>query len=90
MSQESVRQDNNFLFSAMKHWPIVIAFASLFISWGIFSNRISTIEAQVDVLKVQNDKNTDNVTDVKVTLGEIKTSLEFIKEKLNAGGNTPR
>jgi len=75
---------DRFFFDVMKHLPIVIVFATMFITWGIFSNRIQTVEAQIAVLKVQNDKNTDNVSDVKVSLGEIKTSLEFIKEKLNA------
>jgi len=76
-------KQDKFLVDVSRHWPIVVVFASIFVSWGVFSNRISTIETQVEVLKVQNDKNTDSVSDVKVSLGEIKTSLDFIKEKLN-------
>lgn len=77
------QKQDRFLIDVAKHWPIVVVFASILMTWGVFSNRISTLEAQVAVLKVQNDKNTDSVSDVKVSLGEIKTSLDFIKEKLN-------
>jgi len=79
------QKQDRFLIDVAKHWPIVVVFASILMTWGVFSNRISTLEAQVAVLKVQNDKNTDSVSDVKVSLGEIKTSLDFIKEKLNDG-----
>ena len=82
MSTET--KSDRFLIDITRHWPIMVMFASMFITWGVFSNRISTLEATIAVLKIQNEKNTDNVTEVKVTLGEIKTSLEFIKEKLNA------
>lgn len=81
------QKQDRFLIDVAKHWPIVVVFASILMTWGVFSNRISTIEAQVAVLKVQNDKNTDSVSDVKVSLGEIKTSLDFIKEKLNDGNH---
>ena len=77
------QKQDRFLIDVAKHWPIVVVFASILMTWGVFSNRIYTLEAQVAVLKVQNDKNTDSVSDVKVSLGEIKTSLDFIKEKLN-------
>lgn len=85
MSKNTQPKQDRFFIDLARHWPIVIAFASIFITWGVFTSRVSSLEAQISVLKVQNDKNTDSVGEVKVSLGEIKTSLEFIKEKLSDG-----
>lgn len=83
MTKEQEQKQDGFFIYLARHWPVVIAFATIFITWGVFTSKVSSIESQIVILKVQNDKNTDSVTDVKVSLGEIKTSLEFIKEKLS-------
>lgn len=85
MSKNTQNKQDRFFVDLARHWPVVIAFASIFITWGVFTSRVQSLEAQLVLLKTQNDKNTDSVTEVKVSLGEIKTSLEFIKEKLSEG-----
>lgn len=81
--ETTIVKEQRFYFDLMKHWPIILFIGTSFISWGIFSNKVQNIEAKVAVLETSTTKNTDNVNDIKVSLGKIQTSLDYITEKLS-------
>lgn len=83
MSEGPTKDD--FANQLVRHWPIIVFFAGMLVTWGVFSNRISTLESQTLVLKAQVDKTETAMSEVKVGITRIETSLQFIKEKLDNG-----
>ena len=79
MSKPSPTQDN-FGNQVIKHWPLVVFLAGMFITWGVFSNRIQNTEAEILVLKLKQDKTDESVSTVKEGLVRIETSLSYIRE----------
>ena len=74
---------DNFFNEIAKHWAIVVFFIGMAVTWGVFSQRIATLEAQQSVIELKVQQNDTNLADVKGGLIRIETSLEFIKEKLD-------
>lgn len=75
-------KEDGFVSDILRHWPIVVFFAGMFITWGVFSNRIQNTEQQIAVMKAEQAKTSGSVSDVRESLAKIETSLEFIKERL--------
>jgi hypothetical protein len=69
--------------SKIKSWWFLIFFiGTLIVTWTNFSNRLSAMEtSQQTIVEIQKERNLE-YTSLQVDIASIKTSLEFIREKL--------
>ena len=67
-----------------KYWFLIFFIGGMLVTWGAFSNRMSTTEAKVLILEKQVQDANNGLNDLKGGIIRIETSLEFIKEKLDA------
>jgi len=69
--------------SKIKSWWFLIFFiGTLIVTWTNFSNRLSTMEiTQQEIVDTQKQRNLE-YTLLQIDIASIKTSLEFIREKL--------
>lgn len=68
--------------SVMKYWPIILCFLGLAVTWGTFLARFSSAEADISKLETRVSETDTTLTTIRVDISEIKTSLNFIKEKV--------
>lgn len=71
---------DNFGNQIIKHWPLVVFLAGFLVTWGVFSNRISTLEQKQAVIEAKQDKQDEQSSDLKADVAEIKAGIEFLKE----------
>lgn len=76
----SLQDGDNFI---LKHWPVLACIGGILITWGVFSNRLTTLEAETLVLKTQQEKTEDTLSDVKGGIIRIETSLDFIRKEIS-------
>jgi len=69
--------------SKIKSWWFLIFFiGTLIVTWTNFSNRLSTMEiTQQEIVDTQKQRNLE-YTLLQIDIASIKTSLEFIREKI--------
>ena len=67
----------------IKSWATVIFFiGGLIVTWTNFSNRLSAMEiTQQEIVDTQKQRNLE-YTLLQIDIASIKTSLEFIREKI--------
>lgn len=73
---------DEFYQSITKHWPIIVFFLGMAVTWGRFESRINTQEAKISALELRQEKTSDSLSSIQGDLREIKTSLKFIEQKL--------
>ena len=52
------------------------------VTWGTFITKFSSIESEVNTIKIEAKADQAVLTTLQIDIREIKTSLEFIKEKV--------
>lgn len=80
MTQERDNQ-NNFA-SLLRYWPIITSVLLVAVSWGVAITKFQAVENEISSLKVEAKENQQVLTILQVDIREIKTSLEFIKDKV--------
>jgi len=69
--------------SKIKSWWFLVFFiGTLVVTWTNFSNRLEAMEiSQQTVIQIQTQRNLE-YTALQIDIASIKTSLEFIREKI--------
>jgi hypothetical protein len=69
--------------SKLKSWWFLVFFiGTLIVTWTNFSNRLSTMEIiQQEIVDTQKQRNLE-YTFLQIDIASIKTSLEFIRERV--------
>ena len=63
-------------------WFLVLFIGTLIVTWTNFSNRLSAMEIiQQEIVDTQRQRNLE-YTLLQIDIASIKTSLEFIREKI--------
>lgn len=75
-------QKQSFLQLISQYWFLILFLGGMAVTWGSFSQRISVIESKITIIETRQEKADEIITSVQGDLREIKTSLEFIKERL--------
>jgi hypothetical protein len=73
---------DEFYTNLIKHWPILLFFLGMAVTWGRFETRINTIESSQIALELRQEKTSDVLNTLQGDIREIKTSLKFIEQKL--------
>ena len=60
------------------NWVILMAIVGLIVTWTTFNTRLSQAEADIKDLKVA----IAEITDIKLKIQRIDTSVEFIKNRV--------
>lgn len=83
-----VRQyHNNIMEKTLKtikdYWVILAFIVSIVVTWTTFDTRLSALEEnQSEIIIIQKERDVQ-YSQLQVDIAEIKTSIEFIREKLN-------
>lgn len=64
------------------YWFIIAFFLGMAVTWGTFITKFSSIESEVNTIKIEAKADQAVLTTLQIDIREIKTSLEFIKEKV--------
>ena len=69
--------------SKIKSWWVIIIFiGTLIVSWTNSNNRITVVEKNQEyIMETQRERNLE-YTSLQIDLASIKTSLEFIRERV--------
>lgn len=67
-----------FMKQLRDNWIILIFIGSLIMSWTTISSRLTEAESDIKDLKVL----ANDVSSMKIELGKISTSVEFIKQQV--------
>ena len=71
-----------YLSKIKSWWVIIIFIGTLIVSWTNSNNRIAAVEKnQEHIMEMQRVRNLE-YTYLQIDIASIKTSLEFIREKL--------
>ena len=63
-------------------WWIILFIGTLIVSWTNSNNRITAVEENQEyIIETQRERNLE-YTSLQIDIASIKTSLEFIREKL--------
>lgn len=58
---------------------------SVGVSWGVFSERIASIEARTSEIEIRLDRKDDQFMALQTEIAKISTNIEWIKERLARG-----
>jgi|CEGF01.1.fsa_nt_gi uncharacterized coiled-coil protein SlyX len=58
---------------------------SVGVSWGVFSERITSIEARTSEIEIRLDRKDDQFMALQTEIAKISTNIEWIKERLAKG-----
>ena len=71
-----------YLSKIKSWWVIIIFIGTLIVSWTNSNNRITVVEKNQEyIMETQRERNLE-YTSLQIDLASIKTSLEFIREKI--------
>ena len=74
----------NEYFEHIRKWQTVYAIIfAITVQFILYGSRLNTLEARVDKVEVIQDSNQVLLVDIQKDIVEVKTSLEFIKQRLN-------
>lgn len=80
MTQKPLKQ--SVLQFISQYWFLIFFIGGMLVTWGVFQQRIDSQDARIVILETQTANNNQVLTTLQVNIGEIKTSLEFIKQRL--------
>lgn len=66
-----------------KNWVVLAFLVSLVVTWTQFQSRISALEARQSSTEQKVDNTVTIVQNINVSLAQIQTTLDFIKNKVN-------
>lgn len=66
-----------------ENWIILAFIVSLIVTWTQFQSRITSLEARMSTIEQKQDETTRFLSSLDNRLVEIKTTLEFIKNRVN-------
>lgn len=75
-------KDSGLLSHIQKYWQIYAVLVSLIVSYTVQSGRISTLEYRANIIEAKERDETDVLLEVQKDIASIKTSVEFIKERI--------
>ena len=61
--------------------PLGIAVIGAAITWGIFSARLASAEAQITTLQTTQQQLNQTLQTIQIQVGEINTSVQFIEKQ---------
>jgi len=71
-----------YLSKIKSWWVIIIFIGTLIVSWTNSNNRITVVEKNQEyIMETQRERNLE-YTSLQIDLASIKTSLEFIRERV--------
>ena len=71
-----------YLSKIKSWWEIIIFIGTLIVSWTNSNNRITVVEKNQEyIMETQRERNLE-YTSLQIDLASIKTSLEFIRERV--------
>lgn len=73
---------DDFINSLSKHWFLLVFIVGMAITWGRFETKLQAVEVRQDNMDSKLSLVESSVGDIKGDLREIKTTLQFIKERL--------
>ena len=70
--------------SAIKFWmPVIITLISLAVSWGVWTTRLTAVEAAVAVNETKIEIIGTTFTEIKVHLAEMQRDIMYIREQID-------
>lgn len=73
---------DDFINSLSKHWFLLVFLVGMAITWGRFETKLQAVEVRQDNMDSKLSLVESSVGDIKGDLREIKTTLQFIKERI--------
>lgn len=75
-------ENTTIIDSLAKYWVIITFFVGMAVTWGVFSAQFSSAQKDISALRSKVEASDATFTQLKVDIQEIKTTLEFIKDKV--------
>lgn len=72
----------NFLDQITNYWQIITFVGGLVWTWSRLSSRIGELEKDMSKIVARQELTDTTMTEIKVQLAGIQTTLEFIKQQL--------
>ena len=80
--EKEEKQKETFLDLVSRHWFLILFIGGMIVTWGRYETKISYIESEVQNIKADQKSISGDIRILVGDVREVKTSLEFIKDKL--------